>query len=182
MAKRTIIVLFFIIIATYSHAPLYRKLIDDGEENRTWCVVSYSLTVQIYDQTKNLIHFLLPFVINISSAIIVIIMIDRNRSKVHRQNTTKQHLFKQFRYHKHLIISPIILVILALPRIILIFVSGCMKSARDPWLFLIGYFISFVPVSFMFVVFVWPSKKYKNEFKEAINVIQQRIKRILNKI
>jgi hypothetical protein len=26
-----------------------------------------------------------------------------------------------------------------------------MKSARDPWLFLIGYFISFVPVSCMYL-------------------------------
>jgi hypothetical protein len=53
-----------------------------------------------------------------------------------------------------------------------------MKSARNPWPFLIGYFISFVPVLFMFVVFVWPSKNYKNEFKEAINVIKQHIKRM----
>lgn len=178
MAKRIIILLVFIIIATYSHVPLHRKLMDDGEENRIWCVVSYSLIIQIYDQTKNLIHFLPPFGINISSAVTVIITIDRRRSNAHRQNITNPYTFEQFRHHKHLIISPMILVILALPRIILVFVSGCMKSARDPWLFLTGYFISFVPVSLMFIVFVWPSKTYKNEFKEAINVIQQRIKSI----
>ncbi|CAF4398238.1 unnamed protein product, partial [Rotaria sordida] len=50
-----------------------------------------------------------------------------------------------------------------LPRLIISFSSKCMESTRDPWLFLSGYYISFVPSLLIFAVFVLPSKKYKEE-------------------
>ncbi len=72
-------------------------------------------------------------------------------------------------YTLFLIISPLILIILALPRIIFAFILDCMKSARDPvTLYLIGYFISFIPPILLFVVFVLPSELYVKEFKQTI--------------
>ena len=53
-----------------------------------------------------------------------------------------------------------------------------MKSARDPWLFLLGYFISFIPAFLIFLVFVLPSKTYKNEFEQSINRIRLCMKNI----
>jgi hypothetical protein len=60
------------------------------------------------------------------------------------------------------------LIILSLPRLIISLMSGCMESARNPWLFVISYYISFVPPLLIFVVFVLPSKIYKDQFLAAV--------------
>ncbi|UJR16810.1 hypothetical protein I4U23_003709 [Adineta vaga] len=66
------------------------------------------------------------------------------------------------------------IVILALPRLIFAFVLECMKSARDSVsLFVVGYFISFIPPLLTFTVFILPSKTYMKEFKVAIRSIQK---------
>jgi hypothetical protein len=49
-----------------------------------------------------------------------------------------------------------------------------MKSVRDPWLFLVGYFISFIPSALIFAVFILPSTAYKKEFKKAIKSLQRK--------
>ncbi len=35
------------------------------------------------------------------------------------------------------------LILFGLPRLIITFSTGCMRTLRYPWLYLIGYFISF---------------------------------------
>ncbi|CAF5116512.1 unnamed protein product, partial [Rotaria sp. Silwood1] len=75
---------------------------------------------------------------------------------------------ENFHQHKPLFIAPVLLVILALPRSIMTFVSKCMKSANESWLFLVGYFISFIPPMLTFVIFILPSKFYKKEFHKTI--------------
>ncbi|CAF3969916.1 unnamed protein product, partial [Adineta steineri] len=56
----------------------------------------------------------------------------------------------------------------ALPRLIILFTSRCMKSAQNPWLFLVGYYISFVPPLLIIPVFILPSTTYKKEFLGVI--------------
>ncbi len=72
------------------------------------------------------------------------------------------------------------LVILGLPRLILVFVSKCMKSGDDSWLFVIGYFISFLPPMLTFVIFIVPSKFYKKESHRSAIQIQVAIQRRLH--
>ncbi|CAF4375480.1 unnamed protein product, partial [Rotaria sordida] len=86
------------------------------------------------------------------------------RTKTQKKVKNKTLFYVQIKRHKHLIIAPCILILLALPRLIISFLSKCMESTRDPWLFLSGYYISFIPSLLIFVVFVLPSKKYKEEF------------------
>jgi hypothetical protein len=135
-AKFIIPLLLIFIILTNIHDPLHRQLIDDTEEQRVWCTVSYSENVQLFDSITKIFHFLAPFVLNASSAIIIIIVISRNHSTTKKQTTYIDHLRKQVRQHRHLLISPVILFLLNLPRLIISFISGCMKSARDPWIYL----------------------------------------------
>jgi hypothetical protein len=73
----------------------------------------------------------------------------------------------------------VLLVILAAPRLIITFVSKCMKSPNDSWLFLVAYFMSFIPPMLTFVIFILPSKFYKEQFQESIayyrTIIQRRL-------
>jgi len=167
-AKWTILIVFILTICTYIHDPINRDLIDDIEEKRTWCVTTYSLFLQKFDLAINIIHFSLPVLINFISSLIIIISTVIIRSNTHKKESYGKILRDQLKCHKHLLISPFILFLLALPRLIISFLSGCMISARNPWLYLIGYYISFTPPMLTFAVFVLPSKIYKEEFVKSI--------------
>ena len=144
---------------------------------RTWCIVRYSSGLQTYNYIIHIIHFFGPFIINLVSSITLIIKTSRQQANLHTKKRYKDILQEQIQDHRHLLIAPFVLVILAIPRLIIIFVSKCMKSANEAWLFLIGYFISFIPSMLTFVVFILPSKFYKKELKKSVVQIQTFIQR-----
>ena len=84
MAKWIILIVIIFTSGTYIYDPLHRRLIDDEEEERTWCVHKYSSSVQILDWIMNIFHFLVPVSINCISAPMVIIIAARTRSKSHK--------------------------------------------------------------------------------------------------
>jgi hypothetical protein len=185
-AKFTIIILLIVIIGTCVHDPIYRQLIDeendDDEEDRqkrTWCIIRYSSNFEVYNDIINIFHFVGPFLINLISSIILIIKQSRQQSTVHRQRSYKEHLREQCRQHQNLLTAPVLLVILTIPRLIITFLSKCMQSANDSWLFLVGYFISFIPPMLTFLIFISPSKFYRKELRKTIDnyrtYIQQRL-------
>ena len=169
IAKRIIPIVFFFTVCTHLHDPVHRELIYDAEEQRTYCVTKYSSILKIYDSILNVIHFFVPFSINCISAVLIIIKAARSRSNAQKKLTYRQLLREQFHLHKHLLISALVLIILGVSRLIFSFLSGCMKSARDSWFYLIGYFISFTPPISTFIVFILPSDTYKKEFVSIID-------------
>jgi hypothetical protein len=163
-----VIGILLVSICSILHDPIYRQVIYDQEEERRWCLVQYSSSIDIYNSVVNIIHFFVPFAINILTGIMIIFGAARKRSKTGQKKPYREILKEQFHQHGHLIISSVILVILATPRLIISFISGCMKSARDPSLYLAGYFISFIPPSLTFIVFIVPSKLYMKEYRTLI--------------
>ena len=123
MAKWIILIIFIVVISTSIQEPLHQTLIDD--EERTWCIVSYpdsySNLLSLFTSITTLVHFIGPFIINIVSPFGIIVMMAKRRFNVQKTISLKTHMFEQFDQHKNLIISPIGLIILALPRIILAF-------------------------------------------------------------
>ena len=164
----------FVTISTYIYDPIYRRLMEDEDEQHMWCISQYSSFVQIFDWSLNIFHFSTPFLINCISALMIIFTAARTRSSCQKTKSFKEHLYEQIQQHKHLLISPFILIILAIPRLIISFLSGCMESAQDSWFYLFGYFISFIPSIMTFVVFVLPSRIYMKEFKESMKRFWQR--------
>ncbi|CAF1600432.1 unnamed protein product [Rotaria sp. Silwood1] len=172
-----IIGIFLVNVLSILHDPLNRQLIYDEAEQRRWCLVQYSSSLEIYNSIIIIIHFFIPFLINILTSIIIIVFAARKSFKARKQETYLDHLKKQFRLHKHLLISSIFLVLLATPRLIISFTAGCMKSIRNPSFYLASYFISFIPPSLTFIVFVIPSSSYKKEFYIAINRFRMHVLR-----
>jgi hypothetical protein len=178
-AKYLIFILVFLTISTAVHDPIHRRLLDDNddgdiEKKRIWCIVTYSSHIQIYKSVMNILHFVIPFFINVISAFIIIKTKARQRATVQSDQT-----YNQFQQHRHLIIAPLLLVILAIPRLILTLASGCMTSVRDSWVFVTGYFISFIPSMLTCIVFVCPSKLYKDALRKAINIYRKTMQNIL---
>jgi hypothetical protein len=186
-AKFVIIILLIIIAGSCIHDPIHRRLIDEGnngvynedDQKRTWCIVTYPHSFQVYNSFMHTFHFCGPFLINLISTIILIAKKSRQQSNIHKQRPYNELLREQFRKHKHLLTAPIVLIILALPRLIIASVSKCMKSSDDAWLFIMGYFISFVPPMLTFIIFIVPSDFYKKEFEKSVvqlrTTIQQRL-------
>ncbi|CAF1084363.1 unnamed protein product [Adineta steineri] len=176
ISKWVIISVFILTILTHIHDPLHRKLVDDmdTDEQRIWCFVKYSDSVNIYNSFIALFHFLITFLINIVCALWIIKSLAYNRRNVHRDQTLRQHLNYQIQQHRHLLIAPCLLVLVNIPRLIISVSSGCMKSAREPWLYLTGYYLSFIPSMLTFIIFVLPSKTYKTEFNATIEETKRR--------
>jgi hypothetical protein len=87
IAKRMIPVIFICIALSYLHDPISRQLFDDKDEQRTWCIVDYSSNLKTYDTFINLFHFLSPFVINILSALAIILRMYSSHRKVQKKSS-----------------------------------------------------------------------------------------------
>jgi len=183
-AKFVITGLILIMLVTTIHDSIYRRLFDEeitDEEKRIWCIVDYSPTIRIINLVITIFQIIVPFIINIISAMIIIIINARQRAAVQKQKKYKNVLNEQFQQHKNLLIGPVVLIIVAIPRLIISFASGCMKSASDSWLFLLGYFISLIPPLLTFILFVLPSSTYYEIFHKVVsryrNMIRMRYQR-----
>jgi len=189
-AKFIILILLFVIFGTSIHDPISRRLIDEVNDDnndvkRIWCITNYSSSLQVYNYIIHIFHFFGPFIINLISTVILITKKSHQQSNIQTHRSHKEILRQHFREHKHLLTAPIVLVILALPRLIITFVSKCMKSTSDAWLFLVGYFISFIPSMLTFLVFILTSKFYRKEFRRTIvqcrSIIQRRLRLIFER-
>ena len=176
-ARSMILVLPFLIMGSIMHEPLHRELFDDREMQSVWCVTRYSSTVQLYNTVVLFFHFLGPFAANLFSALFIIFGTVRQRSMTQVGHSYTVQLRRQLREHKQLLISPLVLVVLSLPRLIISLISGCVDISRYSWLYLSGYFVSFIPSVLVFVVFVLPSGLYKRQFRECVKRLRQRFRR-----
>ncbi|CAF1523138.1 unnamed protein product [Adineta ricciae] len=162
ICKWIIVINVIVNILTRLTNPFHRNVIEDKDNERTWCIINYDshLKLQQFDSILIVINYLCPFVIHLLSSIIIILLVARSRSTANREKFSKQ-VRRQINQHYHLIISPFILVILALPRLIIPLIYRYIKSTNDPWPALAGYFVSFIPPILTFFIFVLPSQTYK---------------------
>jgi hypothetical protein len=174
MAKWIIICVILINIILVIPQILNLNLFYDEKEERTWCVIFYSELLNTYISFIRFFHFFSPFLINLFSALFIIIGTAHQRVLSQTKYRFTNHFKTKLKQHKHLLISPVILLILSLPRLIISFTLNCNKSSQHFWLNLFGYFISFMPQILIFIVFVLPSPTYKKEFQQVLSRIQRR--------
>ena len=182
MAQYIILILPILIIGTVVHEPIHHDLFKYTTqkyksintsltrsmsvktdmnvmyeiEHNVLCVIRYSRTAETYNTVTLFFHLVVPFLANLCSALFIIFGTARQRSVVQKNKPFKEHVLEQMNEHKQLLISPMILLILAMPRLMISMVSGCVDPSNNPWLYLCGYFISFTPPMLIFVVFVLP--------------------------
>jgi hypothetical protein len=194
IARWIIIILPFCIMATLIHEPIYRTLfvyeptINKTVDNETYvnmtdegttkryvsCEARYSRSVQYYNTVILFFHLVAPFVANLFSALFIIFGAARQRSVARTGQSFIQHVRKQFSEHKQLIISPMVLLVVSVPRLIIALLAGCVKTSGFLWLYLGAYFISFTPSMLIFMIFVFPSELYMKTFKESFSIGRRR--------
>jgi len=181
IAKYMICYLLLMITISTIYDPIHRQLIDD-EQERIWCIVSYSSKLAVFNQFIHMFHFFVPLLLNMISVLIIIILATKRRQTVQSELSYQQILSQQMRFNRHLLISPYILILLALPRLIISFVAGCMESNTNPWIYLISYLVSFIPSMLIFIIFVSPSKLYKEEFGKTVRQCHRTIRRQISNV
>jgi hypothetical protein len=103
IAKFIIPVLFLLTIGSNIPEIIYRHLLDDNsnDKNRIWCILEYSSNIQLYNLIMNIFHFCTPFIINLLSAIIIIVKTARLRTTAKTEQNYRKVLVEQFLQHKH---------------------------------------------------------------------------------
>ena len=183
IAKYTICCLTLLTILSNIYDPIHRQLADDNSnenQKRIWCIVSYSSQLLVFNQFIHMFHFFVPFILNIIAPLIIIILATKRRRNLHTDQSLHQIFYEQIHQNRHLLISPCILIILSLPRLIISFLAGCMQTNTSPWIYLIGYLVSFLPSMLIFIIFVLPSKLYQGEFSKSTKQYQRSLRRLLS--
>ncbi|CAF3802137.1 unnamed protein product [Rotaria sordida] len=163
-----IIILLFVIIFCLSITQLVKlHVFEDKIEERSWCVVTYSSWIQTYSSIWTFFHYFAPLFINLLSALLIIIKTTHQRVGTQTSLSFLILLGLKLKKYKHLLISPVIILILTLPHFIISIILDCNKSSHLFWFYLIAYFLSFIPAAFIFIIFVIASPLYRQEFKKT---------------
>lgn len=174
-----------ILFSMHIHEILYSTLMDHYSTNFTnstilanatipinsaTCVMNINTySISLYNRISTLVHYLVPFLIQIVCITYQIILATRSRSRaVGQRMTFLQVLTKQFRTQKENYITPTIIALSALPQAILTFSFAC--TEWKDWqrhALLAAYLLSYIPQTLGFLLFVLPSTTYRKEFAET---------------
>ena len=159
-----------IIAGMHFHELLYYIALQDPN-GQILCVISTVTTLLNYDRITILIHYIVPFCIQIISITLLIILTAQSRSTVSRASHRRsfyQQLKRQFYNQRELYLAPMIIILSGLPHIILSFSFACLSlSVWQRHAMLIAYFLSHAPQLLGFILFVIPSSSYSKEFRQT---------------
>jgi len=153
-----------ILSSNYVYIDQY-KLVTHPDDFFPWCVREIKPNQQLLTQSFSFIQQVTPFVINIISAVTIIIAIARSKAHAHKK-TKRSTLVDQTRKRIDLLLGPIACFLTQMPEIIILFLNSCDYDATG-WFFqvtLITHYISFAPHIGIFFLYVLPSKVYKDIF------------------
>jgi len=173
----------FCIFGMHIHEFIYYTTIRHLSTNSLICVTNFdNHLISTYNRVSTLIHYLLPFFIQVIAVTLLIVLAARSRTKTTVEKLAfRQALIKQFRTQKELYIIPITIILSALPQTILTFSLAC--TQLNIWwrhTLLITYLFSYTPQVLGFLVYVLPSTIYKKEFSET-SFVKRSLSWIFNK-
>ncbi len=184
IAKCIIATIILGIVAANVHELVYYQSIEDPKSldmnNSSWCVTSYPSGIATYNQVNIILNYILPFLINLLSTIILMVLITRKRavattkksihlkpeSNIRRTIRTYIHLLTE---NKELVLAPAITMLpqlFSLPQFILSFSLACQEFNVNwqRYLLIISYFVTYFPQVLSYKLYVSPSSFYKDEF------------------
>ena len=158
------------LFAMHIHEILYYTTIEYLSTKTSICVTNFDTHfISIYNRVSTLIHYILPFFIQIIMITLLIVLAARSRTRaIGGKMSFHQVLKKNFREQKELYVTPMIIILFALPQTILTFSLACTElTLWHRHLLLIAYLLSYTPQLLGFILYVLPSSTYKKEFRET---------------
>ena len=164
------VITLIVLVGMHVHEIIYYTIIEHFPTGSSICVTNFDISVvSTYNRISTLIHYLLPFIIQIISITFLIVRVARSRVKTTGETITfGQVLKKQFQTQKELYVTPMIIVLSALPQTIITFSLSCTQLVDWQQHTLLGaYLFSYAPQMLGFVLYVLPSTSYKKEFGQT---------------
>jgi hypothetical protein len=163
----TIFITFIIVGSQHIHDLIFYIALEDTNEQMI-CVGNFAENWSTYNRITLIIHYILPFAIQIVSITVLIILTARSRSNATTKNNFIQLLKQQFDSQRELYVTPLIIILSGLPQALFSFIFACTElSIWQRHVLLTAYFLSYAPQWLGFVLFVLPSTTYLNEFQET---------------
>jgi hypothetical protein len=158
--------LFIILTLSSCHQLFSRHLINDPRNDaRRWCLIKYQYQwIQTYDITIRLINCTIPFLVNFVSTIILLVAYTQTKHRANNNQNYSIILAEQVRQHKHLIITPLIMITFKLPLFIVQITFKCIVFPWQLYTSIIVYLISYIPLATTFILFVYFSPSYYKLF------------------
>ena len=160
-----------IVFGMHVHELIYYMVIPHLATGLSICVTNFDLSsITIYNRISTLVHYLIPFFIQVICITFLIVLLARSRGKTVGQKTIfTDVLKKQFETQKELYVTPTIIVLSALPQAILTFSFACTQlSDLQRHTLLLSCLLSYAPQVLGFILYVLPSTNYKREFYETL--------------
>jgi hypothetical protein len=159
-----------LLLLMHVHELIFYIVIRNFSSSSSVCVTNYGIDpVSTYNRISTSFHYLAPFSIQTISITLMIISVARSRARVNgQQRSIYQALKKQFHSQKELYITPIAIILSALPQLLLTFSLACTELIEwQRHLLLCAYLVSYAPQVLSFILYVLPSTSYKKEFGET---------------
>ncbi len=172
-----ILIVFLLNILSTLHRPFYLILVggvdlNNEPQGHPRCVLDLSSTSWIiYEKVINICHLTIPFIFNLLSSIVFILHRTNFevRSQTRKTRDTRIDIAKeQLLKYKPLVISPIVILIFAIPRFMFTFILACIEYPWQRYVHLIAYLISFLPLTSILFIYILPSPKYKKQLQTFI--------------
>lgn len=165
VSKFVVLILTIYHFVSILYEPFYRQNVDST------CSFDYSdHSFQNYQITTNLLHFILPYAMNIFLPLIWLTILTKNKSRLKPNESIRSNLFRAIKSYKFTLISVFLIVLFNTPRFISMFVLKCVENSLENHFYSISFFLSFVPMFFNVFLFVFPSPKYR---PELIRLVQR---------
>jgi hypothetical protein len=166
-AKVISLITITILLGMNGHEIIYYTSIRPLPTDSLICVTNFNIDIiSTYNRVATLIHYLIPFNVQVISITVLIVLAAQSRVKtIGKKMTFCQILNKQFQMQKDLYIMPVIIILSALPQTIITFSLGCSELSTS-WrhILLISHLLSYSPQLLGSILYVFPSTSYKAEF------------------
>jgi hypothetical protein len=171
--------LIIILVLSFLHHPLHRRLIVDPRyDERLWCVLRFDHGwLETYDIVIGLVHTLGPFLTNLICAIVLLVVFSRTKQAAHNKERFSKVLKKLICHHKDLLITPLLIIAFKLPVLIIMLVIECVKTDWELNIVITAYILSLMPFMGTFFIFILPSQSYLKVFNERRSNVWKWIKK-----
>ncbi|CAF1455732.1 unnamed protein product [Adineta steineri] len=174
-----IFALSLVIVIMHIHEFYSRVSLPDPIAPGKWiCEILYTPSLNILNTVLAFLHLLFPFFLNLlANSFIIRTVVSR---KLHLQSETNSFTFyqmckKQLKRHRDLFIAPTLSIVCMLPQLILSLNYSCI-DLREKWLLRLNTsanLIIYLPQTLTFLIYVYPSTLYYNEFQLQIKRIRR---------
>ena len=155
--------------AMHVHEVFYYTVIQE-QSGSTVCITSFeNPIVAKYNQMSTLFNYVGPFSLQTGAITLLIVLTTRSRAKATSAKIPfRQVLKKQFFTQRELYITPIIIIVSALPQLVLSFSLACTQLREwQRHTLVAAYLLSYGPQVLGFILFVLPSRGFTKEFRET---------------